>query len=162
MEIYLKYRRIQKVGLSHNLPVQKNINAACNKINQAGKGTKDTFSLMRKRDLAKWKYISRNENLKKGQLEAAKVTACQEWADTWEKSGRRQNSVQRATADPELWSAASFYRDKATGKKRISFRGGCGGSSLRVLITAFLEESRFRSEVTKANSLSRTAEEVVR
>ncbi|KAI0994057.1 hypothetical protein K3495_g14125 [Podosphaera aphanis] len=32
-----------------------------------------------------------------------KVAAFQEWANSWEGQGRRQNPEQRASADPEIW-----------------------------------------------------------
>ncbi|KAI0995575.1 hypothetical protein K3495_g12605, partial [Podosphaera aphanis] len=123
MEIYLKNRRVQHAGLTHNSPVQKTIEKTCRMIRHQARSNDKWGSLSKERDRGEWAKICCGEESIKGQKEMGKIAAFQEWKNSWPQPNRNLALRHRATADPEVWRAANFYVDKNSGRQKMSLRG---------------------------------------
>ncbi|KAI1003156.1 hypothetical protein K3495_g5049 [Podosphaera aphanis] len=123
MEIYLKYRRVQHAGLTRNSPVQETIEKTCRKIGQVTSGGGNRGSLSKEKDRVKWARICSGEESIKKQKEMRKTAAFHEWANSWPQQTRDVTRRYRATAVPEVWSAAKFHINKNTGAQKMSLRG---------------------------------------
>ncbi|KAI0996113.1 hypothetical protein K3495_g12068 [Podosphaera aphanis] len=66
MEIYLKHRRVQHAGLTHNLPVQKTIEKTGRMIRQQGKGKDNHRRSSKEKDIKEWSRICYGEVSIKG------------------------------------------------------------------------------------------------
>ncbi|KAI0995165.1 hypothetical protein K3495_g13018 [Podosphaera aphanis] len=122
MEIYLKHRRVQHAGLTHNLPVQKTIEKTCRMIRQQGKGKDNHRRSSKEKDMEEWSRICYGEVPIKGQKELGKIAAFREWENSWPHQIRNEALRQRPTADPKAWNAAKIYTDKS-GKEKLSLKG---------------------------------------
>lgn len=123
MEIYLKHRRVQYAGLTHNLPVQKTIEKSCRKIRQHNGANYIGESKSKERDRKEWSTICGGEESIKRQKEMGKAAAYQEWAIKWPHGNNNAILRQRAIANPEVWKAATFYIDKRNGGRKVSLKG---------------------------------------
>ena len=123
IEIFLKQQRLQYLGRTKDLPVQKTIQSACNKIKLPRKGREDIRTVNRRIDLANWTGMCGEQQTKKTHTEIVKVMAYQEWAKSWAKQKQTQKPRQLATADSETWRAAKFYQSRESGRQKLSFQG---------------------------------------
>lgn len=80
IEIFLKQQKLQYLGRSKDFPVQKTIKSAYRKIKLPRKWIEDLRTINRNIDLAHWKEMCSEHQIKKKQIDMGKVIAYQEWA----------------------------------------------------------------------------------
>ena len=105
IELYLKQRRVQHVGISEKLPVRRTILLARNRIEQSIRRKENIYVKKRSDDVAEWNRICRREENKRRQKVAVKVATFQEWKHSWT---RQKNSGHPTPANPQTWKAASL------------------------------------------------------
>ena len=83
IEIHLKQRQLQYIGLLNNLLVQETISTARRKIKFFDEEKLNKRDQNRKDDIAEWTLICSNIESKTGQKVAGKNAAFKEWSESW-------------------------------------------------------------------------------